>query len=79
LYGHLNKDLGLVLMLQIFNPIPSFIILMYLRCSIIGRKAGGKERVERGREGERARERASKREKDKTQTKTSKLRKEYQK
>jgi len=61
LYGHLNKDLGLVLMLQILNPIPSIILLMYLRCSIRGREAGGKERVEGGREGGRERERANER------------------
>jgi hypothetical protein len=30
LYGHLKKDLGLVLMLKILNPIPSFFILMHL-------------------------------------------------
>jgi hypothetical protein len=62
LYGHLNKDLGLVLMLQILNPIPSFILLMYLRCSIRGREAGEREREERERERERESARARERE-----------------
>jgi hypothetical protein len=52
LYGHLSKDLGLVMMLQILNPLPSFIILMYLRCSIRGREvrraAGKREKREGG-------------------------------
>ena len=66
LYGHLNKDLVLVLMLQILNPIPSFIILMYLPCSIRGREGGraGEKREER----ERERARASEREKEKDST-----------
>jgi hypothetical protein len=52
------------MMLQILNPIPSFIILIYLRCSIRGRevrRAAGKSEKREGEGGE-----------DNTQTKTRK-------
>jgi len=56
------------MMLQILNPIPSFLILMYLRCSIRaregGRAAGKGEKRERKGEGGR--------ERDHTQSKTRK-------